>query len=236
MIELTYKHGDTSLVGSFYPVFQAPTLILFPAFEGPSEFCHHYAQQLNQAGFSVFIADMYGSKKQGNSLEECLSLVSPFLESRQMARQRAFCAFEACSKLKGVDPKKMGALGFCFGGLCTLELARSGAPLKGFVTLHGLLTASELKTHPIQGEIFILHGFKDPQVPPNSLNEFAHEMENVDCDRWQFLFFGDAKHAFTDPKTGSFDPKQEKLMGREYNQKVSLRSFEYVKNFFHSLF
>lgn len=236
MIEMTYSHDSTTLIGSFYKVDKAPTLILFPAFEGPSEFCHNYAKKLNQDGFSVFIADMYGQKQVGASLEECFTLISPFLESRQLVRERALAAYEACLSISGVDCQKIGSFGFCFGGMCALELARSGAELKGFASLHGIITPSSLKTFPIRGDIFILHGFLDPQAPSNCFETFTQEMDQIHCNRWQFLFFGDAKHSFTDPLTGTFHPLQEKTMGREYNQLASIRSYHYVKSFFKTLF
>lgn len=236
MIEITYYHQNEKLIGSFYQVKDAPTLILFPAFEGPSPFCHEYAKKLNQEGFSVMIADMYGEKKQGHLLEECIKLISPFLDSRALVRERALAAFEACQQIQGVNPLKIGALGFCFGGMCTLELARSGAKLQGFASLHGILKASSLPSYKISGDIFILHGYQDPQAPPDSFAEFTQEMKTLNHDNWQFLFFGEAKHSFTDPKTGSFDPQKEKLMGREYNAKAAQNSYSYVKSFFKNLF
>lgn len=236
MIEITYYHQNEKLIGTFYEIKKAPTLILFPAFEGPSSFCHDYAKKLNQEGFSVFIADMYGEKKQGHTLEECFELISPFLESRALVRERAIAAFEACKSIQGVDSSKIGAFGFCFGGMCTLELARSGAKLLGFASLHGILKASSLPSSKIAGDIFILHGYQDPQAPPNSFAEFTQEMKTLHHDKWQFLFFGEAKHSFTDPKTGSFDPKKETVMGREYNEKAALNSYSYVKSFFKNLF
>lgn len=232
MIQVPYFHNNTQLIGSFYQKKHAPTLILFPAFEGPSVFCHDYAQKLNKDGFSVFIADMYGDMKVSTDLQECLNLVGPFLNARSLVRERAVAAFEACKKIKDVNSENIGAFGFCFGGMCSLELARSGANLKGFASLHGILTKSELPSHKILGQIFILHGFLDPQSPPDSFQNFTKEMESLNFKKWQFLFFGEAKHSFTDPKTGSFEPVQEKVMGREYNHEVATYSYAYVKEFF----
>jgi dienelactone hydrolase len=236
MQEISYFHKSTKLIGSFYPIKNAPTLILFPAFEGPSLFCHDYAKKLNGDGFSVFIADMYGNKKVENTLDECMTQITPFLDSRILVRDRALAAFEACSQLSDVNPNLLGAFGFYFGGMCTLELARSGANLKGFASLHGILTKSDLPSYKILGDIFIMHGFLDPQSPPDCFASFCKEMKSLNFDKWQFLFFGDAKHSFTDPQTGSFDPLKEKAMGREYNLRASLNSYSYLRDFFKNIF
>lgn len=220
------------LQGFFYPQTTKPLLILFPAFEGPSAFCHDYAMKLYHEGFQVFIADMYGHAHVGQTLEECFTLITPFLNSRSLVRDLALEAYKTACTLEGVDPQKIGAFGFCFGGMCTLELARSGAHLKAAASLHGLLKKSDLKTNTIRPELLIMHGYQDPQVPREDFLTFADEMSSVGCEKWQFVFFGDAKHAFTDPKTGSFDPIKEKDMGRAYNQKAADRSLAYLKLFF----
>jgi dienelactone hydrolase len=229
---ITYKDHDHVLKGAFYANKGAPLLILFPAFEGPSEFCHDYALRFHQLGYQVFIADIYGNACVAKDLDSCFALVTPFLNSRSSVRERSLKAFETVLSLDGVDPLKIGVFGFCFGGLCALELVRSGACVKAAASIHGLLKASSLPTHPIKSELLILHGFLDPQVPPADFFAFTDEMTRVKHSHWQFVFFGDAKHSFTDPKTGTFDPLKEKEMGRAYNKKAAERSFVSLKNFF----
>ena len=77
----------------------------------------------------------------------------------------------------------------------------------------------------------MLHGYQDPQVPPAILTEFADELIQAETDDWTFVFFGQAKHSFTDPKTGTFDPVEEQKMGREYHEKVANRAFHYAVSF-----
>jgi len=210
-----------------------PAIILFHAFEGRSEFTIEYGQKLAKDGYMVFIADMYGNAETANTIDGCFKLVTPFLENRQLVRRRALSAFETLLKQEQVDPDRIGALGFCFGGMCVLEIARSGAKLKSGVSLHGVLAKSNLSTHTIKSSLLIIHGYKDPQVPPHELTDFANELEAAYVNDWTFTFLGDAKHSFTDPKTGTFDAAKEIEMGREYNARAASRAYRYAVDFFH---
>jgi len=234
---IEYFDGEQKLIGEF--IFDdrssanKTVIIIFPAFEGRGEFTLDYARKLVSHGFSTFIADMYGDARNGKTIEECYALIMPFLKDRELVRRRAVLAYEACRKQTVKNENKlMSAVGFCFGGMCVLELARSGVNLHAGVSLHGVLAKSDLPTHPIKSKLLILHGYEDPQVPPDSMELFSKEMKQTNVGDWTFVFFGKAKHSFTDPRTGSFDPAREEAMGREYNEIAALRSFHYCLSFF----
>ena len=235
-ISIDYFDGSQKLIGELFcnesQSALQPSILLFPAFEGRGDFALDYAKKLAEKGYCVFVADMYGDAKIGHTIEDCFALIGPFLQDRELVRRRALLAFETLLKQKNTNPEKIGAVGFCFGGMCVLELARSGAKLRAGVSMHGVLAKSALPTLAIQSKLLILHGFQDPQVPPTQLQGFAEEMASVHVDDWTFTFFGDAKHSFTDPKTGTFDPEKEKVMGREYNRAVADRSLQYALDFF----
>lgn len=209
-----------------------PAVIVFHAFEGRGSFTVEYAKKIAAKGYVVFVADMYGNADVANTLDDCFKLISPLLSDRGTVRRRAVLAFETLAKQKNINKNKIGAVGFCFGGMCVLELARSGANLQAGISMHGVLAKSTLVTHPIKGNLLILHGYRDPQVPPTALQSFAQEMEDVDMQDWIFTFFGNARHSFTDPKTGTYDAKKEKDMGREYNKIAAEHSFQYAIDFF----
>lgn len=224
-LSVDYQDGAQKLLGAF---FQSKTqsnksIIVFPAFEGRSEFSLEYGAKLADEGFNVFVADMYGDAKTADTIEGCFALIKPFLSDRSLVRRRALLAYEAC-KQQAVH-QHIGAIGFCFGGMCMLELARSGADLYAGVSLHGVLAKSDLSTEKIKAKLLVLHGYQDPQVPPSQLNLFADEMEKAGVKDWVFTFFGNAKHSFTDPKTGTFDAEKEKEMGREYDRFAAEISF-----------
>jgi dienelactone hydrolase len=233
---IEYWHGKEKLIGEL--LFneeisgKQPAVILYHAFEGRGEFTLEYAKRLAAQGFVVFVADMYGDAKVAHSIDDCFKLVTPFLQDRQLVRTRALLAYETLRQQLQVDSSRISAIGFCFGGMCVLELARSGADLWAGVTMHGVLAKSDLPTRPIKSKLLILHGYKDPQVPPVELGHFAEEMEAAGVKDWIFTFFGNARHSFTDPKTGTFDPEKEQAMGRQYHQLAAERSFRYALDFF----
>ncbi len=231
-----YFDGEQKLIGQLIydekDSGSKATVIVFPAFEGIGEFAIDYAHRLAQAGFNAFVADVYGNAATADTIEGCFALITPFLEDRSMVRRRSVLACEAASGCAPVDIHKIGAIGFCFGGMCVLELARSGADLKAGVSAHGVLPKSDLTTEKIKASLLILHGYKDPQVPPKCLPGFAEEMDASGAD-WTFTFFGDAKHAFTDPKTGSFDAAKEQEMGRVYDKTAAERTYRYALDLFH---
>ena len=230
-----YNDGQETLIGEL--IFDEKksnpqaAVILFHAFEGRSSFVHNYALQIANQGYTVFVADIYGDAKTSLTIEGCFDLVKPFLADRSLVRRRAVLALEILKTQKNIDLKKIGAAGFCFGGMCVLELARSGAEFKCGITLHGFLAKSQLETHSIKPNLLILHGYQDPQVPPENLATFSEEMEKATVHDWTFVFFGKGKHSFTDPKTGTFNPSKEKEMGREYNKTIADRSFTYLCDF-----
>lgn len=231
---IEYFDGSQALIGELFFEGQGkqPTIIVFPAFEGRGSFAVNYAKDLVKQGFAAFVVDMYGDAEVAETIDDCFKLIGPFLQDRSLVRRRAQLAYDALIKETAVDANKLGAVGFCFGGMCVLELVRSGANLRAGVSMHGVLGKSDLPTLPFKTKLLILHGYQDPQVPPSSLQQFAEEMSSVQVYDWIFTFFGDAKHSFTDPKTGTFDPQKEVQMGRAYNEAAAKRSFRYAVDFF----
>jgi dienelactone hydrolase len=229
---IEYFDGAEKLIGELINYDQAkknqPIIMVFHAFEGRSEFTIDYANKIAAKGYAVFVADMYGNAKTANTIEGCFDLIKPFLQDRQLVRRRALLAYKTAAEYS----QTIGAIGFCFGGMCVLEIARSGESLRAGVSAHGVLAKSDLPTHPIKSSLLILHGYQDPQVPPTEFMKFAAEMEAADTADWTFTFFGDAMHSFTDPKTGTFDPAREPQMGRVYNATAANRTFRNAIDFF----
>lgn len=233
---IAYQDGSQKLIGELivphHVKTPAPAIIVFSAFEGRGEFSVNYAKALAEKGFVAFVADMYGDAKVANTLEDCSQFLAPFLQDRALVRRRALLAFETLSQQPQVDKDRIGAIGFCFGGMCVLEVARSGVDLKAGVSAHGVLAKANLPTEPLKGKLLILHGYQDPMVPPNMLAQFSEEMASVNNNDWIFTFFGDAKHSFTDPKTGTYDPAKEPGMGRVYNKAAAEYTFNAAVEFF----
>lgn len=237
--ELIYHDGDQTLVGQLFvndiDSEKYPGIIIFPAFEGLANFACQYASTLAQSGYVVLVADMYGDGKTADTIEGCMALYTPFANDRALVRRRAIAAFNALSQQASVDTQRIGAAGFCFGGLCALELMRSGADIKALVGMHSGLAQSDLPTEPTKASVLMLHGYEDPQVPPDQLTHFAEEMNAAGISDWTFTFYGHAQHSFTDPRTGTFDPEQEKKMGRAYHPVAAKRAMEAAHSFFNEI-
>jgi dienelactone hydrolase len=212
-----------------------PVVIVFHAMEGRGQFCIDYAKQLATHGFIAFVADIYGDGKSTHDFAKAREWLMPVLSSRSIIRERALAAFNTVSNFPWVNQDKIGALGFCLGGMCVLEIGRTGAHLKAGVSIHGVLKKSELETKNIKSKLLIQNGYLDPSCPPSFIEEFAKEMHDADNHDWVFVNYGNAKHSFSDPLTGTFDPEAEKQFGREYNELAAKRSFRYSVDFFKEL-
>ena len=129
------------------------------------------------------------------------------------------------------DPKRIAAIGYCFGGTCVLELARSGADVLGVVSFHGgLSTANPADAKNIHGKVLVLHGGDDPHVPPKEVEAFEEEMRAAGVD-WQLVAYGGAVHAFTNPAAGN-----DKSRGAAYNATADRRSWEAMRVFLTEIF
>ena len=202
-----------------------PAILICHDWSGKNNFVCQKADQLAELGYVGFALDMYGKGKIGTSKEEKMELMEPFMQDRNLLQKRILAAFEAVKKIDFVDETKIGAIGFCFGGLCALDLARSGADLKGVVSFHGLLNAPEIKTQRIKSKILALHGYDDPMATPDKVITFANEMTKANVD-WQLHMYGQTMHAFTNPE--AHDPG----FGTVYAKNADERSWVAMKNFF----
>lgn len=234
---IEYQDGDIILKGYIaYPDSvnkknkKIPAVMVSHDWTGRNEFADKKAEELSKLGYIGFAIDMYGNGHLGNTKEEKSALIQPFLQDRNKLQQRILAAFHALTKQEHVDPACIGAIGFCFGGLCVLDLARSGADVAGVVSFHGLLHAPEqVSSKPIKAKILVLHGYDDPMVTPENVMCFGDEMTHAKAD-WQLHMYGHTMHAFTNPEAN--DPG----FGTVYSKKADSRSWIAMKNFFAEIF
>ncbi len=230
---LNYQDGDTTLEALIaFPETSepAPLVLIAPAWAGRDQFACQKAEAIAKLGYIGFALDMYGNAKVGKSNAENSELMSPFMHDRKLLRQRITAALNTAKNLQQADTKKIAAMGFCFGGLCALDLARSGADILGVVSFHGLLSAPQnLPNEKIRAKILALHGFDDPMGPPQQVLAFANEMTNSKVD-WQIHAYGNTQHAFTNPQA------HDEKLGLIYDKLADSRSWQAMKNFFVEIF
>jgi dienelactone hydrolase len=191
-----------------------PAVLMATDWMGIGESAIVMAKVIAGSEFSVFIADMYGASERPRSMEDAIALSDPLKKDLSQVRVRIAAAFETMMQgpASGVRPiGSYGAVGFCFGGMNVLELARSGADLKLFVSIHGdLITTMPASRGAIKGELMVLHGAADPISPKEQRDAFEVEMEAAGV-KWSMTTFGNAVHSFTDPsasvpRVAEYDP------------------------------
>lgn len=226
---IEYLEGDTTLEG--FLAYDSslhgklPLVLIFHAWGGRNDFVCEKAKEIALHGYAAFAVDMYGKGVLGKDKEENMALATPFFEDRTHLIRRAIAGLSAAEGLEVVDCERIAAMGYCFGGMCALDLARSGADLKGAISIHGNLSAPEKPgANKIYSKILVLHGHRDPLVPPEQVRGFENEMEHADVD-WQLHAFGNAMHAFTVP--GANDPD----LGTLYDEQSSRRTDKLVEMF-----
>jgi dienelactone hydrolase len=229
--KVPYSHDTTALEGRWVlPIPakpQLPIVVLFPDWMGVSKNATDDAQRIASWGYAVFLADPYGLNLQPKSQEEAGMRAGALKQNIPLVRARARAALEAAKRQTGADTARVVAIGYCFGGILALELARSGAPLRGTVNIHGnLKTETPGDARSINGPVLALRGADDPFVPWEEAAMFRDEMKAAGVD-WQLVEYGGAVHAFTNPKAGN-DPSK----GAAYNPVATARANAALKAFF----
>jgi len=207
-----------------------PAVLINHTWAGRDDFVAEKAKKLAALGYVGFAVDMYGKGVLGSCPEENAQLMQPFMDNRQMLQKRMQAALYAVKLLPWVDDSKIAAMGFCFGGLCSLDLARAGADLKGVVSFHGLLGApGNTQGNAIKAKILALHGHDDPLGPVEQVLAFEQEMTKAGAD-WQLHTFGNTQHAFTNPAANNPD------FGTVYQPDADRRSWLAMENFLTEIF
>jgi len=215
-----------------------PTIIIGHAWRGQDEFAREKAREIAKLGYVGFAADVFGEGKTASTDEEAYKLITPLFIDRKLLRERILGAYKAALTKEVVDPHRMGAMGFCFGGLTVIELMRTGFSLRGIVSFHGLLgdALGDLKavTEPrakqvLGGSILLLHGYEDPMVSQQDITHIQKELTDAKVD-WQMNIYGQTTHAFTNPQA------HEPAKGMAYNPKTAARAWVSARNFFEEVF
>lgn len=203
-----------------------PAVLVYHAFRGQSDFERERAERIaREMGLVGVALDVYGRGVLAQSVEEAQQRMRPFLRDRGALRRRLLAGLEAAARHPRVDPRRMAAIGFCFGGLCVLDLARAGAPLRGVCSFHGLFTPPQgLPVGPIRARVLVLHGYDDPMATPEQLLALAKELSAHGVD-WQAHLYGGTMHAFTNPAAN--DPER----GTVYQPDADRRSWIAMKAF-----
>ncbi len=232
--EVEYTHRDVVFEGIVAvdsgTQKQRPVVLVAHAWGGRDDFAVQKARQLAKMGYVGFALDLYGKGVSGTSKEENSALMAPLLEDRLLLQARMEKALEVAAQQPESDAKKLAAIGYCFGGLCVLDLARTGSNVNAVVSFHGLFTPPN-NTHgrKIKSRVLVLHGYDDPMATPESMVALAAELGEAEAD-WQIHAYGQTMHAFSNPAAA--DPESGTVYSAEADQRSWRSMSDFLKDSF----
>jgi dienelactone hydrolase len=209
---VTYKDGETTMKG-FVVVDTAkkgkrPGIIVVHEWWGITKHMHNEAHRLARAGYTAFIADMYGDAKTADNPKDAGALSGSVMKNPQAMESRFNAARAELAKQATVDPARIGAVGYCFGGAVVLNMARAGADLAGVAGFHASLGLNTPAPAPgtVKAKILVLNGADDPFVKQEQYATFKSDLDAAKAD-YKVITYPGAVHAFTNPEATALGKK-----------------------------
>jgi dienelactone hydrolase len=208
-----------------------PGVLVIPNILGQKEFDNQKAEDLARLGYVGFAIDVFGQgKRTTRTSPDMAKYMDEMNADRGLLRDRLHVALAELKGLPQVDAARTAAIGFCFGGKCALDLARSGGDVLGVVSFHGVYDRPDYDNiAPIKPKLLVCHGWNDPLCPPEATVALANELTEGGAD-WQIHAYGNTGHAFTDPSV-NIDPGK-----LAYQADADRRSWKAMRDFLEELF
>jgi dienelactone hydrolase len=222
--KVDYKQGDTPLQGTFAwddaVKGKRPGILIIHEWWGHNEHARKQAERFAKEGYAAFALDMYGKGKVAKHPDDAKKFMAEATKDPQVVMARFSAALEQLKKQPQVDPEKVAAAGYCFGGGVALNMARSGADLDAVVTFHGALDAAmQAQKGQVKPRILVLTGADDPMIPPAKVEAFKQEMAEAGA-QVEVVSYPGAKHSFTNP-----DADKAGMPALAYNAEADKQSF-----------
>ena len=202
-----------------------PTVVLIPTVMGVSDLELKFGRQLVELGFNAFVADLFGKKFRGAERDVCFGEMNRLGSDREALRRRLLAVVDQARGLDEVDEGKVVVAGYCFGGKCALDVARTGIDIAGVVSFHGLFDPPGWEVGKIKAKVLVLHGWDDPMAKPESVVALGNELTQAGAD-WQIHAYGHVGHGFTNPNASSLQ-----IDGVFYHELAAERSWTAFVNF-----
>ena len=229
-LEVVTQQGDTRLESLLVTGGDAPRhlVLIFPTVMNRSALEHGFAERLVERGYAALICDLYGDGSVGLPREQCFPLMEALRADRAFLQQRLIALLDTARALPQADPARIAAIGFCFGGLCALDLARTGADLTGVASFHGLFDPPpDPGSGPIPAKIIAFHGWDDPLAAPDTVTALAAELTARNAD-WQIHSYGGTVHGFMNPASAA--------PGVQHNPRAARRAWAAMEDFLEECF
>ena len=207
-----------------------PTVILIPTVMGVSELEIGFGRQLVELGYNALVADLFGKEFHGAPRDVCFGEMTRLRSDRAALRRRMQHVLGLASGLEEVSRNQIVVAGYCFGGQCALDLARSGAEFAAAVSFHGLFDPPGLPPERIKAKVIAFHGWDDPMVTPDKVVALGNELTEAGAD-WQIHAYGHVGHGFTNPHASELQ-----IDGVAYNALAAERSWTSFINLLEEIF
>ncbi len=196
-----------------------PGVLVCHTIRGRTEFEEGKAEALAELGYAALVVDLYGTHTRGSDIDTLRELMNSHKDDRPRLQKLLLEWVDVIAGQDEVDADRLGGIGFCFGGLCVLDIARTGANVKGVVSFHGLFEApGNTSGNAIRAKVLILHGWDDPLAPPDMVLALGKELTSMGAD-WQINAYGNTLHAFTNPAAN------DSSAGTVYDDNANRRSW-----------
>ena len=207
-----------------------PTVVLIPTVMGVSDLELGFGRQLVELGYNAVVADLFGKEFRGAERDVMFGEMGRLKGDREALRRRMSHVLDLVRGLDEVEEERIVVAGYCFGGLCALDLARSGANIAAAVSFHGLFDPPGLEPETISAKVVAFHGWDDPMVPPEAVVALGQELTEAGCD-WQIHAYGNVAHGFTNPNAHEIG-----IDGVRYNALAAERSWTSFVSLLEELF
>ena len=207
-----------------------PTVILIPTVMGVTDLEIGFGRQLVELGYNAFVADLFGKQFRGAPRDTCFGEMTRLRSDRAALRQRLLHVLELVRGMDEVQDKQIVVAGYCFGGQCALDLARTGTDIAAAVSFHGLFDPPGLPPEKIRAKVVAFPGWDEPMVPPEAVVALGNELTEAGSD-WQIHAYGHVGHGFTNPHAS-----QLQIEGVAYNALAAERSWVSFINLLEELF
>jgi dienelactone hydrolase len=232
---VTYEADGLSMRGHLYVDgggYRRPGVLVFPEAFGLSEHAKAQAERLARLGYVSLACDLHGEGQLMSDREAALEIIKELRNNPVRIRARANGGLQVLRVRPEIDPSRIAAIGYCFGGTMALELARGGSDILGVVGFHsGLATVAPQDARSIKGKVLVCIGADDPSIPADQRIAFEKEMRDGGVD-WQMNIYGGVVHSFTNPTADE--------LGRpdfaRYDAKAAARSWAEMRSFFEEIF
>ncbi len=232
---VTYQDDNATLEG--YLAYddsvkgRRPGVLVVHEWWGLNDYARKRAEQLARMGYVAFALDMYGKGKATTHPQEAGEWARQITANVDFWGERALAGLKVLEKDPRVDPNRIAAIGYCFGGSTVQELAYMGANLRGVVSFHGsLIPPTQDQAKRVKAKILICHGAADPMTKPEAIQNYIAVMEKTGLD-WVMIIYGGAKHSFTNP-----DADKAGMEALKYSKSADQRSWKHMKDFFDEIF